>query len=92
MKFANLFFYFFVCWLSKSTFAAIVSDLKPDVNCDAVLASGTADRAKDPSIVSGSNRINLIPFVVVHVLFGVSKVQRFANITADSFKICDEWF
>lgn len=52
MKFANLFFYFFVCWLSKSTFAAIVSDLKPDVNCDAVLASGTADRAKDPSIVS----------------------------------------
>lgn len=52
MKYANIFYYFFICWLSKSTLGVIVSDLKPDVNCDAVLANGASDRAKDPTIVS----------------------------------------
>lgn len=52
MKYANLFFYFVICWVSKATFATLVSDLKPDVNCDAVLANGASERAKDPTIVS----------------------------------------
>lgn len=52
MKFALLFYFSSICLLSKSTLAAFVSDLKPDVNCDAVLASKAAERKEDPSVVS----------------------------------------
>lgn len=61
MKYVILFHFFSICWLSKSTLATLVSDLKPDVNCDAILASGIADREKDPSIVS---QIKLISFQI----------------------------
>lgn len=38
--------------LSKSVLAAFVSDLKPDVDCDALLMSKAAEREKDPSVVN----------------------------------------
>lgn len=37
---------------AKSALTVYVSDLKPDVNCKAILASKERERMKDPSIVS----------------------------------------
>lgn len=77
MKYAIPFYLLAVCWLSQSTLASFVSDLKPDVNCDAVLASGKADREKDPSIVSIKIKSNQVHFnyhnpwmLAAHILKG----------------------
>lgn len=50
----NAIFYICVCisLFSELALSVYVSDLKPDVNCKAILATKERERMKDPSIVS----------------------------------------
>lgn len=47
-----LFHFLSIFMLTQLSLAAFVSDLKPDVDCDALLKSKAAEREKDPSVVS----------------------------------------
>lgn len=55
MNFAMFFHLLSIFMLSNSILAAFVSDLKPDVDCDALLTSKAAEREKDPTVVSALN-------------------------------------
>lgn len=52
MELEKLFYLIFICLLSKSTLSVYVSDLKPDVDCKTLLAEKSAERMKDPTLVS----------------------------------------
>lgn len=75
MKFAILFHLFFVCLLSKGALTAFVSDLKPDVDCDALLKSKAAERANDPNLVSDSEQTDLIHCKLRESCFGSMKLS-----------------
>lgn len=46
-----------ICLVSKPSLAAYVTDLKPDVNCPAVLIEKVGERLKNPALVK--NQLNL---------------------------------
>lgn len=52
MDATTLFYLFSVILLGKSALSVLVSDLKPDVNCLALMAQKAEERTKDPTIVS----------------------------------------
>lgn len=41
----------YVCLLTKSSYAAYVSDLNPNTDCKALLAQKAEERAKNPDLV-----------------------------------------
>lgn len=47
-----LFHLFSISLFAHSALSVLVSDLKPDVNCLALMAQKAEERAKDPTIVS----------------------------------------
>lgn len=67
MKPEILFPVLIILLLSKFSHAVYVDNLKPDVDCDALLASKAAEREKDPTLVSQNMNFHWLRSVTVNI-------------------------